>query len=231
MDVEHLIGTMIEGTLAGRRKRSRGARRFLRNGSSSFLNASTLLTVGGLVWGVIETMQQQSPGGPGPAPASGPVPAGGPTAAPPLCAPPPLPGAAIRPAAAIPDGAARLVRLMVSAARADGELTETERGIILEHARAVEAESLVADEIAHPTALKQIVEGIADRQQRADLYVLAYGIVRADESVSGAEQIYLAQLGALLDLDRPTLEGLEREAAARIEQAAQGEEASTEGSN
>ena len=65
MDIENLIGTMIEGSLTSRRKRSRGAGRFLRHGRGSFINASTLLTVGGLIWGAIETMQQQSRTGTG----------------------------------------------------------------------------------------------------------------------------------------------------------------------
>lgn len=241
MDVEHLIGTMIEGALTGGRKRSHGARRFLRGGrGSSFLNASTLLTVGGLVWGAIETMQQQRSAGGTSAPPAGPLPpvrgavaeGAGRNAPPPqgATAVPPLPGQPERAATppdgvttvteAIPEGAARLVSLMVSAARADGNLTEDEQATILEHARAAGAERLVADEIARPTPLARIVDGITDAQQRADLYVLAYGIVRADEAVSGAEQIYLAQLAALLGLDQREVERLERDASARIDASA-----------
>lgn len=223
MDVEHLIGTMLEGALTGGRKRSHRTRRYMRGGSGSFLNASTLLTVGGLVWGAIETMQR-GPAAPEAAPAP-PRPVG-----PALSVPPPLPGAPapdvaveVAPSAAIPEGAARIVRLMVSAARADGSLSEAEQANILEHARTAGAESLVAAEIARPTPLAHIVDGITDEQQRADLYVLAYGIVRADEAVSGAEQIYLAQLGALLGLDRGRLARLEQEAAARIDAVADAE--------
>jgi uncharacterized membrane protein YebE (DUF533 family) len=226
MDVEQLIGTMLEGALLGGSKRSHRTRRFMRSGSSPFLNASTLLTVGGLVWGAIETMQRGSgataQGAPAPQP-SGPVPAPAlpRQAGPALSVPPPLPvpaaGADVPPAPDIPEGAARIVRLMVSAARADGNLTEDEQATILEHARAAGAESLVAAEIARPTPLARIVEGLADEQQRKDLYVLAYGIVRADEAVSGSEQIFLAQLGSLLGLDRAAVAGLEQEAAARID--------------
>jgi uncharacterized membrane protein YebE (DUF533 family) len=234
MDVEHLIGTMIQGALAGGGKRSRGAHRYLRGGRSSFLNASTLLTLGGLAWGVIETMQQQGAGTTAsgtPAPSSG-----GATPAPPATPsgpPPPLPGGgeigpeqppvAAAPAPSVPEGAARLIRLMVSAARADGELSEAERAAILQHARTAGAEALVTDEMARPTPLRLIVDGIADAQQRADLYVLAYGIVRADESVSGSERIYLAQLATLLDLQPDAVEQLERDAAARIDEAGKGQ--------
>lgn len=232
MDVERLIGTMIQGALAGRRKRSHGARRFLRGGGSPFLTASTLLTVGGLVWGAIETMQQQGrttgepPPSPGSAPPAMPLQGQGPAAVPPVPVPGgpglpiPSPESSKAREGAIPEGAARLVRLMISAARADGMLSETERATILEHAAAAGAESLVADEIDHPTPLASILEGIADGQQRADLYVLAYAIVRADEAVSGSERIYLARVGALLQLDDATVERLERDADTGINTAA-----------
>jgi uncharacterized membrane protein YebE (DUF533 family) len=224
MNVENLIGTMITGTLSAGSKRSRRAGRFLRGGGSSFLNASTLLTVGGLIWGAIETMQQGT-GQAAPAPPAGHVPRPpGPLAA--STPPPPLPvigtaeapAAAAAPAAPVPEGAAKLIRLMVSAARADGELSDAERQSILDHARTAGAEAIVAEELARPTPLTRIVEGITDAQQRADLYVLAFGIVRADEDVSGAERIYLAQLAALLGLEPAQAEALEREAGARIDE-------------
>ncbi len=229
MDIENLIGTMIEGSLRTRRKRSHGAGRFLTGGSRSFINASTLLTVGGLIWGAIETMQQQSApatGGTAPSPmpsppqpgrpAPAPLPSG---AGPALAAPPPLPGAA--PAGQsvpppMPDGAVRLIRLMVSAARADGQATEAEKQAILEHAREAGVEALVEDEWMRPTPLSSVVGVVTDPQQRADLYVLAYSIVRADEGITGAERIYLARLAAMLNLDRAAVERLEEETDGRI---------------
>jgi uncharacterized membrane protein YebE (DUF533 family) len=220
MDVEQLIGTMISGALSGGGKRSHRTRRFLRSGGNSFLNASTLLTVGGLIWGAIETMQQGAGQATAPVPPAGNPPSTRPprtTPPPPAAsAPPPLPATGSADAAAattadVPDGAAKLVRLMVSAARADGDPSDAERQSILDHARAAGAEALVAEELARPTPLAGIVEGITDAQQRADVYVLAFGIVRADETVSGAERIYLAQLAALLGLGPAEAEALERE--------------------
>jgi uncharacterized membrane protein YebE (DUF533 family) len=220
-DIENLIGTMIGGTLQTRRKRSYGAGRFLAGGSRSFVSASTLLTVGGLIWGVIETMQQQSASGqpappPRPMAAPPPLPGAGPAV------PPPIPGQTVAPVdtSAIPSGAARLVRLLISAARADGEFSPVEQDAVLAKAREVGAESLVASELARPTPLASLVAGISDPSQRADLYTLAFAIVRADESVTGAERIYLAQLATLLGLDRDKAERLERDAVEKI--AAQG---------
>ena len=225
MDIESLIGTMIEGSLSSRGKRSHGAGRFLRGGRSSFINASTLLTVGGLVWGVIETMQQQSAGATGSAP--GPVPgpplpnvgaAPRPSGGPALSVPPPLPPTAgdAGSAEAVPDGAARLIRLMVSAARADGQASDVEKQAILEHARKAGVEALVEDEWLRPTPLSSVVGVISDPQQRADLYVLAYTIVRADEGISGAERIYLAQLASMLKLDKAAVDRLEQDTDGKI---------------
>jgi uncharacterized membrane protein YebE (DUF533 family) len=237
MDVEHLIGTMIQGALSGGSKRSRRAGRYLRGGGGSFLNASTLLTVGGLIWGALETVQQGTAQAGAPAPPAAPVPPSGasaglpgrPGAAPgPSAGPPPLPALQnAQPASpaetAMPEGAAKLIRLMVSAARADGELAETERQSVLDHARTAGAEALVAEELARPTPLARIVAGITDAQQRADLYVLAFGIVRADENVSGAERIYLAQLALLLGLEPAQAEALEQDAAEKIDGAGAGQ--------
>jgi uncharacterized membrane protein YebE (DUF533 family) len=55
---------------------------------------------------------------------------------------------------------------------------------------------------------------------RHDLYVLAFTIVRADETVSGAERIYLAQLAHALGLDPATAAALEQQTAAAIDGAA-----------
>jgi uncharacterized membrane protein YebE (DUF533 family) len=108
---------------------------------------------------------------------------------------------------------------MISAARADGELSDVERQAILERARAAGVEALVTGELATATPLNAIVAGIPDSKQRADLYVLAYAIVRADESVSGSERIYLAQLASLLQIDDVTVARLEQDADAGIDGA------------
>ena len=52
LDVERLLGSVISGALGGKKKKHRGVSRYLTGGKSSFLNASTLLALGGLAWGV-----------------------------------------------------------------------------------------------------------------------------------------------------------------------------------
>jgi uncharacterized membrane protein YebE (DUF533 family) len=180
------------------------------------LNAKTLLAAAGVAWGLYETWQAQQ-GQRANAPA-GQAPAGAPGHG-----PPPLPGAAPPEPGAedagLPGPVVRLLRLMISAARADGELGPAERERILAEAREVGAEPLVQRELDSPRPLGELVAGVADPQFKEQLYTLAFTIVRADEAVTGGERIYLAQLANRLSLDAATVSRLEAEAAARIDAA------------
>jgi uncharacterized membrane protein YebE (DUF533 family) len=114
----------------------------------------------------------------------------------------------------------RLVRLTIAAARVDGRLTDEERAAILGQARAVGAEAVVEREIQSPRPLAEIVAGVGDPARKEQLYLMAFAVVRADEGVSGAERIFLAQLAHALGLEPATATRLESEAAARIDEAA-----------
>ena len=238
MDAEQLLGTLIRGALGGRRKRSHGTLGFLTGGRHSLLNAGTLLTAAGLAWGLYETATRQGAAIPPPAsPGGGPVPPGTGAAArttvPPLpvtagsddhaasaASPAELGTAAEQPvnAATVPPEVLRVIRVTIAAARADGTLTAREEGAILEHARTVGAESLVAQELLQPTPLPALVADVP-AVQRNDLYTLAFAVARADETVSGGERIFLAQLAHQLELDAAAVAELERVAAERIAQA------------
>ena len=111
----------------------------------------------------------------------------------------------------------RIVRLAIAAAHADGSLSEADRQAIVEQARTAGAEHLVEQELATRPPLAGIVSGVTDPLQSATLYVLAFGIVRADESETGAERIFLAQLANQLGLDPETVKKLEADAASRID--------------
>ena len=234
LDVERLLGSVISGALGGKKKKHRGATRFLTGGKSSFLNASTLLALGGLAWGVYETMTQAS-GGPGtPGAPSGGSPAPRPATPSPVV-PPPLPnaGAAVVPpplpgrpapavAAATPEVSPevlRVIRLTLSAARADGTLTGHEREAILAQARSVGAEALITAELDAPTPLEDIVRGATGGRAAEDLYTLAFSIVRADEQVLTNEREYLTRLASLLGVAAETAARLELQAVERITSA------------
>ena len=210
LDAERLLGSLIRGAVS-KKKRHRSSLRFLTGGRGSFLNASTLLAAAGIGWGLYETMKAKPT-------VSGPVsvPGSQPTGTPPLPPLPPLPSQPVVASLASPE-VLRLIRLTVSAARADGSLGPEEKSRIVEYAREAGAEELVQAELDSPRPLSEIVAGPLPLETRRDLYVLAFAIVRADEGVSGAEQIYLAQLAHLLGLDAIETANLEQETVAHIE--------------
>jgi uncharacterized membrane protein YebE (DUF533 family) len=217
-DPSQVLSLFLEGAL-GRsgRKRARNAARFV-SGNKGLISASSLLAVAGVAWGIYDSMKSatgtSSVGAPqgwtSPVAAQGVMGDAG-TSVPPI----PIP---LEPTApAVPPEVLRLVRLTISAARADGDLSISERALILDHARKAGVEAEAERELDRPHPLSEIVRGISDEQARRDLYTLAFSIVRADESVSGAERIYLAQLAHQLGLDAQTAAALESDAAARID--------------
>ena len=199
-----VLSVVLRGTL-GRsgRKRARRATNFL-TGHGGFLSASTMIAAAGVAWGIYDTLKAKDqsaimvPEVPGVQGAS---------------AIPPIPAAF----EAALDPVARIIRLAVSAAKADGTLSDQERAAIMAHAREAGLEAVVEAELAQTRQLADIVRGVTDPAIRKDLYVLAFAIVRADETVSGAERIYLAQLAHQLGLDPAAVQAIEAETSSKID--------------
>jgi uncharacterized membrane protein YebE (DUF533 family) len=209
MDESMLLNGVLRSVLGGRGRRSRRTLNYLTGGGrgSFWTNPSTLLTAAGLAWGIFETMQSSGTVGSVGSGGSGVV---GST--------PPLPnvGGGPRASAVSPD-ALRIVRLAISAANADGSISDVERTAIVDQAKTAGVAELVEAELQQPRPLAEIVSGITDAGQRATMYVLAYSMVRGDEQPTGAERIYLAQLAHLLGIDAGTVQQLEQKAASRID--------------
>ena len=226
MNPDFLIDGVLRSVMgAGGRKTSRRAMRYLTGSHGSFwTNPTTLLTAAGLAWGVYETMTDKTNpnsqwGGAG-GPASPPMQQQGPSAPSAMAtAPlPPLPNVGGAAAASDVDAEAmRLVRLAISAANADGVMTDHERAAVRQQAQAAGVGDIVEREMQQRTPLAEIVGGVTDPAARATLYVLAFTVLRADEQVSGAERIYLAQLAHLLGLDPATVQRLENDTGERID--------------
>jgi uncharacterized membrane protein YebE (DUF533 family) len=209
MNPDFLIRGVLSSVLGGRgRKRSGRALQYL-NGArgSMWTRPTTLLTAAGVAWGIYETLQQK-------AGQDGGSQLGGPAAQTPVNSPPMPP---IPDVAAAESEALRLVRLAISAANADGVTTEKERAAVLQQAQSVGVGEVVERELNHPRPLAEIVAGITDPAQRATLYVLAFTVLRADEQVTGAERIYLAQLAHLLNLEPADVQRLEKDTGERID--------------
>ena len=198
-----VLGVVLRGTL-GRsgRKRARRAASFL-TGHGGFLSASTMIAAAGVAWGIYDTLKDRTGAAAPGVPEIPTVPIG---------QIPPIPTAA-----APGDAVARVIQLAVSAARADGQLTDQEKTMIMERAQEAGLESIVEAELAQTRSLADIVRGVTDPAIKRDLYVLAFTIVRADENVSGAERIYLAQLAHQLGLDPAAVQAIESETANKID--------------
>jgi uncharacterized membrane protein YebE (DUF533 family) len=207
-----VLSIVLRGTL-GRsgRKRARRASRFL-TGHKGFLSTSAIIAAAGVAWGIYDTVtgQNQPQGAAVP-----PVPGSGFGTVPPVAgaSTPPIPAAF----EAALDPVVRVIRLAVSAAKADGALADDERALIMARAQEAGLETVVEAELANMRSLADIVRGVTDPQMKKELYVLAFTIVRADESVSGAERIYLAQLAHQLGLDAVSVASLEAETATKID--------------
>lgn len=213
-----VLAIVLRGTL-GRsgRKRARRATRFL-TGNRGFLSTSALIGMAGVAWGIYDTIKgQNTPAAPG-VPQVPNVPGAGFGTVPPVPALPAMPAAF----EAALDPVARVIRLAVSAAKADGTLADNERELIMERAREAGLEAVVEAELAQTRPLADIVRGVTDPQVQKELYVLAFTIVRADETVSGAERIYLAQLAHQLGLDAASVTSLEAETSANIDSQSEG---------
>ena len=209
-NVADVLGVVLRGSL-GRsgRKRARRATKFL-TGHRGFLSTSAIIGAAGVAWGIYDTLKAKNqsaiavPAVPGVPNVPG-VPTPGSI--------PPIPAAV----EAALDPVARIIRLAVSAAKADGTLSDQEREVIMARAAEAGLASVVEAELNQARPLVDIVRGVIDPDMKKELYVLAFTIVRADESVSGAERIYLAQLAHQLGLDAATAQALEQETSAKID--------------
>lgn len=241
MDAEYLLGSLLRGVLTsrGHRKRVTRATRFLL-GNRRVAGAGAL-ALGGLAYGLFESLTQ-SPGNvvPPPIPPAAPPGASASTPVPPPLPPrasgssgamrstnasgTPASGVAAAAQSAGPSAQTergdsvspavlRVIRLSLSAARADGELTTTEADVILAQARAVGAEALIARDLQQPQEVEALLEAVADQRQREQLYTVAFAIVRADENLTEAERAYLKRVARAMHIDDELVARLETDAA------------------
>ncbi len=207
-----------------RGKRHHRALGFLGGSHRSFLNTSSLIGLAGLAVGAYQIFKDTSASS---TPMSRPVQPGTTvvdTSGRALegfdssrSGAPPIPGVAAQ-SREVGDLPLRAVRIMIAAARCDGQLGEEEIGQLISHARDVGLETQMRAEWQAPRPLAEICSGVSDPTQKRDLYVLAYTVLRADDEVSGAERVFLAQLAARLALTPELAATIERDTARKIDQ-------------
>ena len=114
----------------------------------------------------------------------------------------------------MPPALVPLVQLAVSAARADGELSDEEIAVIRMRAGELGAAALVDSELQQRRSLDTITPAFTTPEQRQMAYAIAYAVVHGEEAVSAGERMYLTQLQRLLSLDHADVERIERETLA-----------------
>lgn len=210
MNVENLLGSILKGAVGSRQIRKSAGKAV----KAGIKNPAVLIGVAGAAWGLYEVWKSKqgsaAPTSAAPSPTPSPTPMSPP---PPL--PPPIP-TDVAAVAELPSEALRVIRLALSAARADGDLSSAEAQVILDEARRSGGEALVHDELQRSTPLSEIVAGVHDPQHKAQLYRLAFTIVHADTGVGGAERLYLAQLAHALGLDAQGASAIETEVTSRL---------------
>jgi uncharacterized membrane protein YebE (DUF533 family) len=217
-DATALLGALLGGGTGVRpaRRRARapaglgGLATGGRSSSSTMLARTAISVLGGIAVEVIRGMNNSAPAAPAPAPAParrlpdvrGGTPWQAPTSAPVSGKPPPLPQAEPEPESdAESDEALLLVRAMIAAARADGQIDATERRAIAERLDSAgldaEARDLVLAEFANPIPLEVLVAQVPDPVAAAQVY--AASVIAVGEA-SPAERVYLERLAAALRL-------------------------------
>jgi len=196
MDAERLLGSLLTGGLG------RGGR-----GVNKAALAVGAIGVAMAAWEHFQQQQRQRPpvAGPGvpPPPPPGvtplppPPPAAGPAAGPP--APP------TRPAGAEQE-ALLLIRAMVAAAHADGQLDTEERSRILDRIRAAglgaEEQARLEATMAAPPTIGELVAGVTSPDLAEQVYIVSLLAARPD---TDAERSHLAALAGALALDDATV--------------------------
>lgn len=219
-DATALLGALLGGGTGVRpaRRRARapaglgGLATGGRSSSSTVLARTAISVLGGIAVEVIRGMNRRAEAAPAPAPAPAPArrlpdvrggtPWQAPTSAPVSGKPPPLPEPEPEPETdAESNEALLLVRAMIAAARADGQIDATERRAIAERLDSAgldaEARDLVLAEFANPIPLEALVAQVPDPVAAAQVY--AASVIAVGEA-SPAERVYLERLAAALRL-------------------------------
>lgn len=211
-DVEKLLGQMLSGGIGGGRRERRSSGGFGIPGVSKAQLGVGAIGIAIAAW---EHYKSRQPAAPAPVmgqPAAGPMPPPPPPPPPfaatsaPMAAPAPPPAApvvapqATAGASAQQADAAHLIRAMIAAANADGQIDAQERAGILE--RALEAgldtatQQFLMGELRAPASLDDIVAATR-AELRLETYAAAVLAVSVD---TDAERVWLDRLAAALAL-------------------------------
>jgi uncharacterized membrane protein YebE (DUF533 family) len=206
-DVERLLGNMLGGSVLGKAAKSMGGGLSSVNGGMGGTLGKGALGIGalGVAWAAFEHFQEQNKNAAAGANAGSPPPPPGSSAT-----PPPPPGAVLAPppmataTAAVTDtreaDAVHLIRAMIAAANADGQIDAEERSRVLERALTAglhpQTQQFLLAELNAPATMVSIVAQTREGLKRETLGASIMAITEDTE----VEKRYLDQLAAGLGL-------------------------------
>ncbi|MEE8583589.1 MAG: DUF533 domain-containing protein [Acidobacteriota bacterium] len=210
-DAERLLGGLIKGKV--RRKSPRMVRKLMHPGVGTGARAALGMGAIGLAFAAFEHFSEKKASGPPPPPGPPGVPSGPPPppgsrgAAPPL--PPPAPAA---PASeqTRQDNALLLIRAMIAAAHADGQLDDKERSSILSQVEEAglgeEERRFMLQELDHPRRMDSLLPAGLTPELREQVYAASLLAIEVDTQ---AERDYLDRLAQRLGLDEAARKEIE----------------------
>lgn len=211
---ERLLGGLLKQSLRGGRRRKK------KSGLGGLLGGATTGVVGlgalGVAIAAFEHFtQKKTPAGSGPPPMQ--TPSGGQRTAPPP--PPPSPPASARPGS-VPSPPPRkegiseeraklLIKAMVAAANADGEIDEKEKRAIMsqleDSGASQEEQELVQRTLASPPSIDSVLARVDSPELANQIYAVSLAAIEVDTE---AERDYLAYLKKRLNLDAAVVDKL-----------------------
>ncbi len=211
MNAERLLGALLKQGLRSGRRRKRRRSSLLGGLIPGGMKGAAGLGLLGVAIAAYEHFSRAGQTAAKPPPPSGatpPPPAGRPSAVPPP-PPPPAPGAAGQ---AQNDGALLLIKGMIAAANADGQIDPAERASILEkldHAGLdLDEREFVERELASPSGIDTLIGQVDSPELAKQFYAASLLAIEVDTE---AERAYLSRLQDRLGLDRETVDELHRQ--------------------
>jgi uncharacterized membrane protein YebE (DUF533 family) len=217
-DAEKLLGTVLSQVMGSGSSRKKKGKSSLLGSLTSGAGLMTAIGLGIGAYEILKEKKQNQPASPGypaqPPPLPPQAPAwGGAVMPPPPPQPPTLPTAAGNGTKMdAQELAIRMIRVMISAAHADGTLDEEEEKAILTRLKTTdlsqEERMFILDELHHPQSIDELTAGITDPSIAKAMYMLAVNAIAID---SPAERAWLDNLAAKLSLSKAIQQFLEEE--------------------
>jgi len=204
INAEKLLGKIVKQSLKKGLRGKKGITSMIPGGLTGIAGLGALGVAIAAFDHFTQKRQQPQPGvPPGPPPPSGTATGRTPPPPPPPPASTDLPGIGQPPpAGGLQSEALLLIRAMIAAANADGNIDPEERKKILQHLREAgitpEEERFIVQELNSPPSIDSLLPSITTPELAAEVYTVSLLAIDAD---SRAEKAYLGYLKARLNLD------------------------------